>query len=127
MEWEIGEDEEFCDFDTYVTELGEINGPDTVAILNDHSVFHALTKTDMFDMPKPTATKSSVFLFNDRYSSGVFQGIMPDSGAAGVSTAGQPQFLALQKLDPRLQIDTTTAGRHKVRFGKGDVKVQLMS
>jgi hypothetical protein len=44
---------------------------------------------------------------------------MPDSGAAGVSTAGNPQFLALQKLDPRVQLDTSTAGDHKIRFGKG--------
>jgi hypothetical protein len=44
---------------------------------------------------------------------------MPDSGAVGVSTAGQPQFLALQKLDQRVQLDTSTAGAHTVRFGKG--------
>jgi hypothetical protein len=44
---------------------------------------------------------------------------MLDSGAAGVSTAGNPQFLVLQKLDPTVQLDTSTAGAHKIQFGKG--------
>ena len=50
----------------------------------------SLTKTDVFRLP----LESSAFAFNNRYSSEIFQGIMPDSGAAGVSTAGQPQFIA---------------------------------
>jgi hypothetical protein len=33
----------------YMTELGEIDGIQTVAILNDQSVYHALTKDDVFD------------------------------------------------------------------------------
>jgi hypothetical protein len=90
-EMEVSENEEFYDFDNYITELGEVNGPETVAILNDQSVFHSLTKTDIFKLP----ATSSVFTFDNRYSSGTFQGIMPDSGAAGVSTAGRPQFIAL--------------------------------
>ncbi|KAI0991702.1 hypothetical protein K3495_g16485, partial [Podosphaera aphanis] len=45
---------------------------------------------------------------------------MPDSGAAGVSTAGHPQFQALQKLMPSLQLDRSTAGEHNIRFGKGN-------
>jgi hypothetical protein len=39
---------------------------------------------------------------------------MPDSRAAGVSTARENQVIALQKLDPSIQIDTTTAGQHKI-------------
>ena len=31
-----------------------------------------------------------MFSFNDRYSANVFYGIMPDTKAAGVSTAGEP-------------------------------------
>src|SRR5579862_5824873 len=42
---------------------------------------------------------------------------MPDTGAAGVSTAGEKQYKALQKKDPTVQLDTTTARRHKIRFG----------
>ncbi len=45
---------------------------------------------------------------------------MPNSGAAGVSTAGEPQFLALRKLLLILQINTTIVGKHKIRFGKGE-------
>lgn len=80
----------------YLTERGEINGIQTVVILNDQAVRHAVTGEDIFDTPPVLLVPDSfVFIFEDRYSSTVFQGIMPDSGAAGVSTAGQPQFLAL--------------------------------
>jgi hypothetical protein len=34
----------------YMTELGEINSVQTVFILNDHSVYHAFTKDDMFKL-----------------------------------------------------------------------------
>jgi hypothetical protein len=82
----VNENEDFYDFDNYVTELGEINRPETVAILNDYSVFYSLIKTDVFNL----LAEPLVFIFNSRYSSETFQGIMPNSGAAGVSTAGQP-------------------------------------
>ena len=104
--------------ENYLTELGEINGIRTVAILNDQSTLHAIIRKDLFNEPADPI-KTSAFTFDNRYSSDIFQGIMPDSGAAGVSTAGNPQFLALQKLDPRVQLDTSTAGDHKIRFGKG--------
>ena len=31
-----------------------------------------------------------MFFFNDKYSANIFYGIIPDTGAAGVSTAGEP-------------------------------------
>jgi len=43
---------------------------------------------------------------------------MPDTGASGISTAGYPQYLALQKLFPEVQLDITTKGRD-IKFGKG--------
>jgi hypothetical protein len=86
MKMTVDENEDFYDFDNYVTKLREINGPETVAILNNYSVFHSLTKTNIFNLP----AKLSAFTFDSQYSSETFQGIMPDSGAAGVSTAGQP-------------------------------------
>ena len=58
---EIAEDKESYDFDSYITELGEVNGPETVAILNNHSVFHSLMKTDIFKLP----VKSSAFIFDN--------------------------------------------------------------
>ncbi len=106
------------DTENYLTELGEVNGIQTVAILNDQSTLHAIIRKDPFNEPADSI-ETSAFTFDSRYSSDIFQGIMPDSGAAGVSTAGNPQFLALQKLDPRVQLDTSTAGDHKIRFGKG--------
>jgi hypothetical protein len=44
---------------------------------------------------------------------------MPDNSVVGVLTAGNPQFLTLQKLDPIVQLDTLTAGAHKIQFRKG--------
>lgn len=43
---------------------------------------------------------------------------MPDAGAAGVSTARHQQVLVLQKIDSRVEIDTSTAGNHKSAFEK---------
>ncbi len=46
--------------------------------------------------PKPgSGNEHSVFIFNDCYSLYEFYGIMPDSEAAGISLAGEPQVLAL--------------------------------
>ncbi|KAF8854920.1 hypothetical protein BDZ45DRAFT_627121 [Acephala macrosclerotiorum] len=112
-------------YDNYVTELGEIDSTQTVAILNDQSTRHAITREDIFHTPTLSQQlalgpdQHSVFTFEDRYSSEVFQGIMPDSGAAGVSTAGQLQFMALRKINASVQLDTATAGAHKIRFSKG--------
>jgi hypothetical protein len=72
-----------------------------------------VTGEDPFDKeaePKETLA----FTFNNCYSSNIFQGIMPDSGAAGVLTARNPQFLILQKLDPIVQLDTLIARAHKI-------------
>ena len=81
--------------DQYFTEYGKVDGTQTVAVLNDQSTLHSITKLDIFNEPK----ESSAFSFDDRYSANVFYGIMPDTGAAGVSTAGEPQVRALQQLD----------------------------
>jgi hypothetical protein len=68
-----------------------------VTILNDQSTLHLVTREDIFnEEPNETLT----FTFDNCYSSNTFQGIMPDSGTIGVLTAGNPQFLALQKLNP---------------------------
>ena len=77
--------------DHFFTEYGKVDGAQIVSVLNDQSVFHAITKVDIFNEPK----ESSAFTFDDRYSATTFQGIMPDSGAAGISTAGKSQVIAL--------------------------------
>lgn len=118
----------------FFTEFGNVDGTSVVAALNDQSVYHCLTKINVFNEPNPRGAvlptgQYEVFSL-DRYSENVFQGIMPDTGAAGVSTAGEPQFRALQKVDESAQLDTSTAGQQTIHFGKGSavnlgtVKVQ---
>jgi hypothetical protein len=67
---------------------------------------------------------SSAFIFENRYSLYEFQGIMLDSRAAGISSAGEPQVQALQKKNPTIQLDTLTAGSNTIRFGKGTATVK---
>ena len=100
---------------TFMTEFGNVNGYELLSTLDNQAVVHATTKENFFQKPQNT----EIFTFEDRYSSDTFQGIMPDSGASGVSTAGEPQVEALMKLDPQVQIDRTKAGDHHIRFGKG--------
>ena len=49
---------------------------------------------------------------------------MPDSGAAGVSSAGEPQVLALQKRDLSIQLNATTARSNRIKFSKGTATVK---
>jgi hypothetical protein len=88
-------------YGAYMTELGEIDDVQTVFILNDHSVYHIFTKDNIFKLSSTQNSQTifSAFTFDNRYSSYEFQGIMPDSGAAGISSAGEPQVQALQKKD----------------------------
>jgi hypothetical protein len=73
----------------YVTELGEINSIQTVAILNNQLAYHAFTKHDVFKQQVNKHT-IDVFTFKGRYSSDTFQGIMPNTGASGVLSAREP-------------------------------------
>jgi hypothetical protein len=88
-------------------------------------MLYTVTKIDIFNKPKVnTFSKppiSSVFTLNNQYSNAIFQGIILDSGAAGVSTTRKPQVIAFQKLDPIVSIDISITGNHKIRFGKGKV------
>jgi hypothetical protein len=64
----VNKNEDFYDFDNYITKLEEINRLKTIAILNDYSVFHSLTKTDVFNL----SAEPSAFTFNSRYFSETF-------------------------------------------------------
>lgn len=55
-----------------------------------------------------------------RYLDTEFQGIMPDTGVAGFSTAEKPQVIALKRIVPSLEIEKSPAGEHKIWVGKGD-------
>ncbi|EEA24070.1 conserved hypothetical protein [Talaromyces marneffei ATCC 18224] len=60
------------------------------------------------------------FLTDDRYSSNTFVGLLIDTGAAEVSTAGYAQYLAYRKVAKNTTIDTSTAGAASIRFGAGE-------
>ncbi|KAI0994965.1 hypothetical protein K3495_g13216, partial [Podosphaera aphanis] len=108
----------------FFTEMGAVDGIRVLSMLDDQAARHSFTKEDEFskdyEIPDEFVDKSAeVFTFKSRYSSYEFHGIMPDTGAAGVSTAGNPQFIALQRLNPSIKLDTSTAGSHNIKFGKG--------
>ena len=54
---------------SYFTQTGEVDSTQAIAVLNDQSVFHVITKTDIF---KETASETSAFTFNDWYSANQF-------------------------------------------------------
>jgi hypothetical protein len=79
-------------YKAYTTELREINGIQTVSILNDHSVYYTFTRDNMFKLSSTyNSLISSAFTFDNRYSLYKFQDIMLDSRAAGISLADKPQ------------------------------------
>ena len=49
-------------------------------------MFYSIIKLNVFNKLK----ESSAFSFDNKYSVNVFYGIMPDTGAAGVSIVGEP-------------------------------------
>ena len=77
-----------------------------MAILNDQSTLYVVTRKDLFGKEAEPNAKVLVdiipkmppilaFTFDNCYSLNIFQGIMLDSGAAGVLTTGNPQFFVL--------------------------------
>ena len=75
--------------------LIEATSQEIVGILLNTSIVYTFTRQDFLAQQENSQKIPGVFTFLDRYSSSVFQGIMPDTGAAGVSTAGKSQFEAL--------------------------------
>ena len=86
----------------------------TTAYLCDEAFRCRMRATDTIE-PQQEAHQFTL----DRYSEGIFQGIMPDTGAAKVSTAGKGQFLALRREVPSVRLDATRAGEASIRFGGG--------
>jgi hypothetical protein len=84
-------------------------------MLNNAAVMHEFTGVNPYN--QQAQEKSHLFTFYSRYDANTFQGIMPDINAAGVSTTGEPQVKALQKRFPKVTVDTSTAGQHKISFG----------
>jgi hypothetical protein len=57
---------------------------------------------------------------SSRYDDQTFHGILIDTGAAGVSTAGILQVRSLQRKILSILIDESTKGHHHIAFGAGD-------
>ena len=117
-------DDQYEQFNTAV--CGPVDGQTLTQELNNAATMHAITGKDPYEQGETT----HLFTLDHRYGADRFQGIMPDTGAAGVSTAGETQVAALQLLRPTTVIDKSTAGQHRIRFGDnpecvslGDVKV----
>ncbi|RKF76456.1 hypothetical protein GcM1_227070 [Golovinomyces cichoracearum] len=104
------DDNEVYDESAYVISSSEPQ--EIIKQLENQSMLHALTKQD----PLINVTAYTV---ETRYSAGVFQEILPDTGASGVSMAGESQFKALQQLIPSLKLKESRAGEHSIYFGKG--------
>lgn len=90
--------------DSFFSEYGLVNEPKAIQVLNEESVRHAFSRQDQM---RSSSYEGEAFVVEDRYLTEVFQGIMLDSGAAGISTAGKQQVQALMKIDPSLKIDRT--------------------
>jgi hypothetical protein len=81
-------------FQQFFIICGPINGQITIILFNNAAAAHEITGIDSFEKRKPRE-EFHLFVFYSRYDSNIFQGIMPDIGAAGISTAGEPQVKAL--------------------------------
>jgi hypothetical protein len=51
----------------------------------------------------------------------VYQGILPNTSAANVSTVSREQYLALTQEDLTVTIDISTAGKASIKFSKRSV------
>ncbi|KAI0999696.1 hypothetical protein K3495_g8502 [Podosphaera aphanis] len=131
LEWDL--EEEFTNIDEpakhsqWITEFGPIDPRKTVVHLNNQSTPHAISKKDIFKKfliglsNFPSDTWKQEASIDSRYSEIELHGIMPDTGAVEVLTAGEPQFIALQRLNPDVKIEKLSVGEHKIRFGEGEV------
>ena len=70
----------------YFTEFKKVNSTQTISILNNQSIQQTFINKNIFKALPLQLLKTLVFTFKDQYLLEVFQGIIPDSGAAGVLT-----------------------------------------
>lgn len=96
--------------DTFITSFGDIDGADTLAMLNDAAAEHFITRTQ----PYHIFTQG-----RQRYGTDIFRGIALDTCAAKYNTIGINQVKALQRIRPNIVIDHSRANEAWVRFGKG--------
>ncbi len=87
-----------------------------VAYLSNKSFMYLFTVQDT--LLSNEASKTQYFVL-DQYAERVFQGIMPDTGDAKVSTARKSQFKALQREMLEIELDTTRTNEATIYFGSG--------
>jgi hypothetical protein len=92
--------------------------------LADQAFLYHISGNDIYSPGAPSAPASQ-FLLEGRYTRSVYQGILPDTGAANVSIVGKEQYLALTQEDPTVKIDTSTAGNASIKFSKGSVTASI--
>lgn len=128
----------YMESEVFLTDYGQTDGATLITHLDDRKVIHAVTKDHPFNpstsapsvhsLPPPILNEQQlnapsptllVFLYHTTTET-TFRGILPDTGASGCSSAGEPQVKALQRIQPHAFLDKSTAGRHRIRFGKGD-------
>jgi hypothetical protein len=82
----------------FTTKLGQVDKNVIITTLNDQATYHAITKHNIFTKGQQSQDQSStkVFLL-DKYSLNEFYGIMPDTGALGISLAGEQQYITLRR------------------------------
>jgi transposase InsO family protein len=111
-------------------ELGDSEADDdadeqflTATFLTNQAFLYRMSGDDIYTTPSTPDTTQ--FLLEDRYSRTAYQGILPDTGAANVSTVGKEQLAALQREDEKAVFDASTAGRSSIKFGKGATTTNL--
>ena len=60
------------EYKIYFIEFREVNNTQTVTILNDQSVWHAVTNEDIFKVSPLQLLETLVFIFKNRYLLKVF-------------------------------------------------------
>ena len=81
-------------------------------ILVDQALQHAISGTDAYP---------SIFMVSGKYSNEIFRGVMLNTGASKISTAGYGQAQAYMR-DFNAEMDTSTAGKVTAQFGVGDAR-----
>jgi hypothetical protein len=97
---------------TYFMACGEVS-PDQAREIVD-TLANQITE---YALTQPNITDPTIYI-TDRYSDAQFAGVMVDTGAARISTAGKRQYHAYIKTFGPTQLDTSETA--SVRFGVGD-------
>jgi hypothetical protein len=77
-------------------------------------MLYIITKINIFNKPKRVLI--FVFIFDSRYSSTTFQGIILDNRAAGIFITSLSQVIILNKLDLIILVNSSIARNYWIKF-----------